>query len=94
AALTVGMQFQDRFAQRLQNVNAALRTVMEANAALEERTRTLAPKLQPNGDNAALIDAALDRMHMDDVRRRFVASVTGVADVSASKTTDDDIELF
>lgn len=95
SALTVGMQFQDRFAQRLQNVNAALRTVIEANAQLEERTRAAAPAVAPRRDQGELIDAALDRMHMDDVRRRFVASVAGAAPPGpAEGGGDDDVELF
>jgi len=93
AALTVGIQFQDRFAQRLQNVNAALQTVAEANAQLEERTRSAAPAIRPRENNGELIDAALDKMHMDDVRRRSVASVTGAASPSAA-SDGDDIELF
>lgn len=101
--LTVGLQFQDRFKQRLQNVNAALQTFSEAAHELEARSAALAPgggAVDETRQNA-LIAEALRRMHMDDVRRRFVAHVAGAdADsggVGASddaKAGDDDIELF
>lgn len=93
--LVVAMQFQDRFKQRLQNVTAALRTFDEAIQDLCARTRADGPKigLPEAAADPVIIERALERMHMDDVRRRFVAHITG-APAAAPAAAADDIELF
>ena len=93
-ALVVGMQFQDRYKQRLQNVVAALQTFSEAFHELERKTGAAAIVPPRSADDEqALIDRALDRMHMDDVRRRFVTHIAG-GEVDDKADGDGDIELF
>lgn len=101
--LVIGMQFQDRFKQRLENVTSALSVLEEAFAELREETVTAFPETsagKEGGVDHAFIERVISRMHMDEVRRRFVERVmedqvsSGLSSVSAQPPLDDDIEFF
>lgn len=106
--LVVGMQFQDRFKQRLEHVIDALSVVTESLVALESDSRAQLPGQSQEESQAAkaLVERVIDGTRMDEVRRRFVkrllvdGEVMEVFDTeqvetqSGSVSTDDDIELF
>jgi len=108
--LITGMQFQDRFKQRLENVVGAMSVLCEALEDTEKQTYQKSESIrekQSQDIDPLLIEKFLSRMHMDEVRRRFVeAIVSGESpadDLNVPKKeavlqhTDkdiDDIELF
>lgn len=106
SGLVMGMQFQDRFKQRLEHVTDSMHVLAVALADLEDETRTAFPDATKDSSRAdALVDQVLGKVRMDEVRKRLIARLMSGGDLSeldrpelfeegAQHDGDDGIELF
>jgi methyl-accepting chemotaxis protein len=99
----VGMQFQDRAKQRLENVNAALEVLVGASSELRDASaHAMAPCASSEDADYQWLHHIIDQFTLGEMRKRFVETILveghapyGIADQTFSVAApDDDIELF
>jgi methyl-accepting chemotaxis protein len=99
----VGMQFQDRAKQRLENVNAALEVLAGASSELRDASaHAMAPGDSSEDADHRWLHHIIDQFTLGEMRKRFVETILltghapdGFADQTFSVAApDDDVELF
>ncbi len=98
----IGMQFQDRAKQRLENVNAAFEILLGACSDLRAASQSHLPPLLAKDADQEWLERMIGQFTLGDVRKRFVESilldgsgaVSPGAAASVSVADDDDVELF
>lgn len=105
--MTVGMQFQDRTAQRLSLIRETLSFLSEICGDLERKSREEFPDVQATEEGLAWLETMVSQLHLGEMRERFIRhALTGEGDSGleempesssegvAHQDASDDIELF
>lgn len=104
ASVITRLQFQDRAAQRLENLTIQLEVIDTALRKIEKQTENCPDPVSPESSEPAWVDQAIQQTKLAEMRDRFIVALRdeealvkfkgSSEEEPSSDEDDDDIELF